>query len=140
MGALAAFYKQIPVGHVEAGLRTYNTASPFPEEANRQLVGRIASFHFAATDQNKQNLVNEHIDETNIAVVGNTVIDALLYITEKPFEFSGQLQEIFSNGKKTVLVTTPRRVRNARKTQAVFAAKVSLSAESGLQGMTSFFW
>jgi len=77
MTALAAFYQQIPVGHVEAGLRTYNIYSPWPEEMNRQITGRIATYHFAPTERSKQNLLNEGIKPQNIFVTGNTVIDAL---------------------------------------------------------------
>lgn len=75
--ALAAFYQQIPVGHVEAGLRTHNLYSPWPEEANRQLTGRLAKYHFAPTPLSKQNLLNEGVKEEDIYVTGNTVIDAL---------------------------------------------------------------
>ena len=81
--ALAAFYQHIPVGHVEAGLRTGNMLAPFPEEANRSLVGRIASLHFAPTETAKQNLLKEDIAEDKILVTGNTVIDALLSVREK---------------------------------------------------------
>ena len=75
--AMAAFYAQIPVGHVEAGLRTHNIYSPWPEEINRQITGRIASFHLAPTELSRKNLLKENIDPTKIEVVGNTVIDAL---------------------------------------------------------------
>ena len=81
--SIAAFYLQIPVGHVEAGLRTYNLNSPFPEEFNRQLTGRIAQFHFAPTEGARQNLLNEKIPDNNIYVTGNTVIDALNSIINK---------------------------------------------------------
>jgi UDP-N-acetylglucosamine 2-epimerase (non-hydrolysing) len=75
--ALAAFYQQIPVGHVEAGLRTHNIYSPWPEEMNRQLTGRIATYHFAPTTLSRQNLLDENVSEEKITVTGNTVIDAL---------------------------------------------------------------
>jgi UDP-N-acetylglucosamine 2-epimerase (non-hydrolysing) len=81
--ALAAFYLQIPVGHVEAGLRTYNLSSPFPEELNRQVTTRIAKFHFAPTQNARQNLLNEQISDSKIFVTGNTVIDSLLQIVSK---------------------------------------------------------
>lgn len=81
--ALAAFYQQIPVGHVEAGLRTHNKYSPWPEEMNRQLTGRISTYHFAPTNLNKKNLLLENINEGNIYVTGNTVIDALEWVIEK---------------------------------------------------------
>ena len=81
--ALAAFYQQIPVGHVEAGLRTHNIYSPWPEEMNRQLTGRLATYHFAPTPLSKQNLLNEGVKEENIFVTGNTVIDALFWVNKK---------------------------------------------------------
>ena len=81
--ALAAFYQQIPVGHVEAGLRTNNIYSPWPEEMNRQLTGRIATFHFAPTTLSRENLLKEHIDESRITVTGNTVIDALHLVVDR---------------------------------------------------------
>ena len=80
---LAAFYLNIPVGHVEAGLRTGDMKAPFPEEANRSLVGRLASFHFAPTETAKNNLLRENIPEHKIWVTGNTVIDALLDVDRK---------------------------------------------------------
>lgn len=81
--ALAAFYQQIPVGHVEAGLRTHNIYSPWPEEMNRQITGRIASYHFSPTPLSKQNLLAEGIEEEQIIVTGNTVIDALYTVVDK---------------------------------------------------------
>ena len=81
--ALASFYQQIPVGHVEAGLRTHNIYSPWPEEMNRQITGRIATYHFAPTPLSKQNLLTEAVKEADIHVTGNTVIDALYWVVEK---------------------------------------------------------
>ncbi|MBW8686445.1 non-hydrolyzing UDP-N-acetylglucosamine 2-epimerase [Chitinophaga rhizophila] len=81
--ALAAFYQQIPVGHIEAGLRTYNLSAPFPEELNRQLTGRLAQWHFVPTSLNKNNLLSEGVDEKTIHLTGNTVIDALYWTTDK---------------------------------------------------------
>lgn len=81
--ALAAFYLQIPVGHVEAGLRTHNIYSPWPEEMNRQITGRIATYHFSPTPLSKQNLQTEGVHSDNIYITGNTVIDALYWVTEK---------------------------------------------------------
>ena len=78
--ALAAFYRQIPVGHVEAGLRTHNIYSPWPEEMNRQITGRIATYHFAPTPLSRQNLLDEGVDPEKIMVTGNTVIDALQWV------------------------------------------------------------
>ena len=81
--ALAAFYQQIPVAHIEAGLRTHNIYSPWPEEMNRQITGRIATYNFAPTPLSKQNLVDEGVDESSITVTGNTVIDALNMVVNK---------------------------------------------------------
>ena len=83
VAALAAFYKQIAVGHIEAGLRTGNIYSPWPEEMNRMITGRIASFHFSPTPFSKQNLLKENVDKSKIIVTGNTVIDALRWVTQK---------------------------------------------------------
>ena len=83
LAALAAFYQQIPVGHVEAGLRTHNIYSPWPEEINRQLTGRIASYHFAPTELSKKNLLNENVAEESVLITGNTVIDALYLALDK---------------------------------------------------------
>lgn len=83
VAALAAFYQQIPVGHIEAGLRTHNIYSPWPEEINRQITGRIATYHFSPTPLSRQNLLDEHIGEEAITVTGNTVIDALYWVVKK---------------------------------------------------------
>ncbi len=112
MVALAAFHRGIKVGHVEAGLRTYNKNAPFPEELNRQLTGRIADFHFAPTSLAKSNLLKESIAEKDIIVTGNTVIDALLW-TKNKLESGFVNTEIenlqFLLNKKFVLVTGHRR-------------------------------
>ena len=121
VGAYSAFLNQTPVAHVEAGLRTYNMHSPFPEEINRQLVGRMASYHFAPTYRNKENLMKENIGEENIAVVGNTVIDALLQISQCASFFPEPLEQIYSKDKKTILLTSHRR-ENLETMQGVFRA------------------
>jgi len=92
--ALAAFYQQIPVGHVEAGLRTHDIYSPWPEEMNRQITGRIASWHFAPTQLNKHNLLNEGVPENKIFVTGNTVIDALYMVLDTINNTPGIVEEI----------------------------------------------
>lgn len=120
--ALAAFYQQIPVGHVEAGLRTHNIYSPWPEEMNRQLTGRIATYHFSPTTLSKENLLKEGINENNILVTGNTVIDALYMVVEKiknnnilSLELNNILKESgydinrITGNKKVVLITGHRR-------------------------------
>lgn len=107
--ALAAFYQQIPVGHVEAGLRTYDKYSPFPEEMNRNLTGRIAELHFAPTENNKNNLEKENIHE-NIFVTGNTVIDAFKTTVKKDYQYKEEmLNQIDFTGKRCVLMTAHRR-------------------------------
>jgi UDP-N-acetylglucosamine 2-epimerase (non-hydrolysing) len=113
--ALAAYYQQIPVGHVEAGLRTGNLYSPWPEEANRKLTGVITKYHFAPTNTSKQNLLKENVDRHNITVTGNTVIDALYWVRDK-IERDALLREslassysFLSDDKKMVLVTGHRR-------------------------------
>lgn len=121
VGAYCGFLKKIPVGHIEAGLRTYDIYSPFPEEGNRQMVSRISSYHFAATNKNKRNLLNEKIDESNIFVVGNTVIDALLDVVSKDFKFNDELESLLNNGKKTILLTTHRR-ENLNQLKNVYEA------------------
>ena len=117
--SLAAFYEQIKVGHVEAGLRTGDMSAPFPEEANRSLVGRIASYHFAPTEGSRQNLLKENVSVASITVTGNTVIDALLMVRDKvnkmPEEdwkerFGESLfQRIVDKKRKMILITGHRR-------------------------------
>jgi UDP-N-acetylglucosamine 2-epimerase (non-hydrolysing) len=119
VGALAAFYERIPVGHVEAGLRTNDKYKPFPEEINRRLTTHIADLHFAPTQKAKQNLLKEGINEENIFVTGNTVIDALLMVIEKQSTteaqkrwddyFVNNFDISFNNDKRHILVTGHRR-------------------------------
>ena len=120
--ALAAFYQQISVGHVEAGLRTHNIYSPWPEEMNRQITGRIATYHFAPTPLSRENLLAENVNPEQIIVTGNTVIDALYMVVDKikaDKALDKELEEVLlhsgydvnrlSNGKKMVLITGHRR-------------------------------
>lgn len=120
--ALAAFYQQIPVGHVEAGLRTHNIYSPWPEEMNRQITGRIATYNFAPTPLSKANLLREAVNEGSITVTGNTVIDALYWVVNKIKEdkaLNSELKNLLAQagydvtrldgGKKLVLITGHRR-------------------------------
>ena len=114
--ALAAFYKMIPVAHIEAGLRTNNIYSPFPEEINRRMTTSMASYHFPPTKQSQQNLLNEGIDKDTIKIAGNTVIDALLTVsnkidkeTDKYDSYFSESYNIYFNHKKTILVTGHRR-------------------------------
>src|SRR5690606_30748639 len=110
--SLACYFMKIKVGHVEAGLRTGDIYSPWPEEGNRKLVGSISNFHFAATDNAKSNLIAENVNEHSISVTGNTVIDALLYISKRldaPEHFQ-HYKDCFSylEGKDFILVTGHR--------------------------------
>lgn len=107
--ALAAFYQQIPVGHVEAGLRTYDKYSPYPEEMNRCLIGRIADLHFAPTENNRKNLAKEHITE-GVYVTGNTVIDAFATTVTKNYRYiNPDLRKLDFVGKRVILMTAHRR-------------------------------
>jgi UDP-N-acetylglucosamine 2-epimerase (non-hydrolysing) len=103
--ALACFYQRIPIGHVEAGLRTWDMQSPFPEEANRVIAGKLARWHWAPTEGSKQNLLKEGVAEENIIVTGNTVIDALLMTAAKDLSLDIQLD----SNKRLILVTSHRR-------------------------------
>ncbi len=122
VAAMAAFYKQIPVGHVEAGLRTHNIYSPWPEEMNRQITGRIATYDFAPTPQSRDNLIEENVDKSKITITGNTVIDALYWVVDKMKKdenLNKALQQVLksagydvsrlADGKKLVLITGHRR-------------------------------
>ena len=120
--ALAAFYQQIPVAHIEAGLRTYNIYSPWPEEMNRQITGRIATYHFSPTPLSQDNLLKENVAEDNITITGNTVIDALYWVVDKiknnenlsiklgqTLATAGYDINRLTNNKKLVLITGHRR-------------------------------
>lgn len=110
VAALAAFYEQIPVGHVEAGLRTYDIYSPFPEEMNRQLTGRIAKMHFSPTVRNYENLIKENINSDDIYITGNTVIDALKTTVKDDYVFENEcLKNIDFENKRVIVVTAHRR-------------------------------
>ena len=110
VGALAAFYEGIPVGHVEAGLRTGNIYSPFPEEMNRKLTGAIGTYHFAPTSTSESNLLKENINPAHLYVTGNTVIDALQTTVQTDYTFKEELlNQIDYINNKVILVTTHRR-------------------------------
>ncbi len=112
--ALAAFYQQIPVGHVEAGLRTYNIYSPWPEEINRQITGRIATLHFAPTELSRKNLLQEHVSDKAIIVTGNTVIDAL-HLVVKRINTDRELQRSLGEALHKVGYDTSRLHNGARR-------------------------
>jgi len=108
-GALAAFYHKVKVGHVEAGLRSHDMYSPYPEEANRKLTGVLTDYHFAPTEVSRDNLLKEGTDESKIYVTGNTVIDALLSVAQEGFVFENQLlNEIDYENRDVVLLTAHR--------------------------------
>lgn len=125
VASLAAFYAQIPVGHVEAGLRTGNKYSPFPEEMNRKLTGAIADLHFAPTNTAKQNLLREGVPEGRIFVTGNTVIDALLDTVNTDYRFTEtELDSILvrEQNRRMILVTTHRRENLGEPMRQIYRA------------------
>ena len=107
-GTMASFYQKVSVGHVEAGLRTYNLGSPFPEELNRQVTSKMAQLHFAPTAQSKQNLLNEGFSDNSISITGNTIIDALNWVLEHTAELDVDLPFDLQQSR-TILVTGHRR-------------------------------
>ena len=122
-GALAAFYAQVPVGHVEAGLRTGNKYSPYPEEMNRKLTGSIADMHFAPTSTSKENLLKENVAPETIVVTGNTVIDALQTTVKANYEFADtEFNKIFARGNRLILMTTHRRENLGEPMRNVYKA------------------
>ena len=126
-GALAAFYAQIPVGHVEAGLRTGNKYSPYPEEMNRKLTGSIADMHFAPTGTSKANLLKENVQPESILVTGNTVIDALQTTVHSDYHFADEdFNKVFATGHKLILMTTHRRENLGEPMRHVYRALKSV--------------
>ena len=129
-GALAAFYARIPVGHVEAGLRTNDKFSPFPEEINRRLTGTMADLHFAATPQARENLLREGTAPETIFVTGNTVIDALQMIAARPPDLAGTpLEALVEDGRRLILVTAHRRENQGEPLRHVCRALKRLAGE-----------
>ncbi|SNS50277.1 UDP-N-Acetylglucosamine 2-epimerase [Anaerovirgula multivorans] len=127
IGALAAFYQQIAVGHVEAGLRSGNIYSPYPEEMNRKLTGTLTSLHFAPTEGNYKNLIQEGIKEKNIFITGNTVIDALLQVVKKDYIFDNHLlNQIDYINKKVIVMTCHRRENWGEPMENIFQAIVEV--------------
>ncbi|MEE1229495.1 MAG: UDP-N-acetylglucosamine 2-epimerase (non-hydrolyzing) [Phascolarctobacterium sp.] len=126
-GALAAFYAQIPVGHVEAGLRTGNKYSPYPEEMNRKLTGSIADMHFSPTSTSKGNLLKENVDPAAILVTGNTVIDALQTTVKDDYHFADEaFNKVFESGHRLILMTTHRRENLGEPMRHVYRALKSV--------------
>lgn len=132
--ALAAFYNGVAVGHVEAGLRSFDKLSPFPEEMNRSLTGRIADLHFSPTITNKNNLLKEGIDESKIYLTGNTVIDALKTFISKDYVFNHELLDnINFQEEKVVLVTSHRRENLGEPMRQIFRAIKRLVEDLGVR-------
>jgi len=123
VGSLAAFYSMVKVGHVEAGLRSGNMYSPYPEEMNRSLTGRLAHLHFAPTKGNIDNLLNEGIKKEDIVLTGNTVIDALISVIDDEYKFDVEkLNNIDYKNKKVVLLTSHRRENLGKPMEKIFTA------------------
>jgi UDP-N-acetylglucosamine 2-epimerase (non-hydrolysing) len=121
VAGLAAYYQQIQVGHVEAGLRTYNKYSPFPEEMNRHLTGALADLHFAPTAESKENLLRENVSKDKVFITGNTVIDALLRTVDSSYQFKNRLlNQIDFKDKKIILLTAHRRENLGRPMENIF--------------------
>ncbi|WP_326911560.1 non-hydrolyzing UDP-N-acetylglucosamine 2-epimerase [Sedimentibacter sp. MB31-C6] len=122
-GALAAFYHQVKIGHVEAGLRSGNLYSPYPEEANRMMTGVLTDFHFAPTETSKANLLREGYNESKIFITGNTSIDALNWVIDEDFKFDNELiNQIDFNNKKVILLTSHRRENIGEPMVNIFTA------------------
>lgn len=134
--SLAAFYQRIPVGHVEAGLRTGDLSSPWPEEGNRTLTGHLATYHFAPTETSRQNLLRENIADNRITVTGNTVIDALFWVRDRVLSDEALHNELtqrypfLANGKKMILVTGHRRESFGRGFEQICHALAEIAANS----------
>ena len=128
-GALAAFYKQTRIGHVEAGLRTGDKYSPFPEEMNRTLVGKMADLHFCPTSNNKNNLLKENINEDGMYVTGNTVIDALKTTVNSSYEFKTEELKGVDFNKRIILVTAHRRENLGEPMRNIFKAIKRIAEE-----------
>ena len=127
-GALAAYYHQIPVGHIEAGLRTGNKYSPYPEEMNRKLTGSLADLHFAPTNTSRKNLLAENVKSENIFVTGNTVIDALYHTVKDDFVFEDNfLKRVDFKNNRVILVTTHRRENLGEPMRHVYKALKDLT-------------
>lgn len=137
VSSLAAYYAQIPVGHVEAGLRTYRRYAPFPEEINRQLTGRIASYHFAPTEAARKNLLSESVPDETIFVTGNTVIDALYWAKKMLKNYSDSeidmLGRLLLPRKKCILVTAHRRENHGKGLQDICKALLQIAARPDVQ-------
>ena len=137
MVALGSFHKNIKIGHIEAGLRTYNKRSPFPEEANRQLISKLADFHFAPTSDSKSNLEDEMVDPKSILITGNTVVDALDWaikkIDDQESEEIIRIRDLLNEEKKLILVTGHRRENFGDGLKNICEALIDLSHLENVQ-------
>jgi len=132
VASLASFYKKIKVGHIEAGLRTFNKYSPYPEELNRKLTGCIADYHFAPTIKSKQNLLKENIPEERIFVTGNTVVDAFFEVLKKDFSFKDErIIKLIKNNKKYILLTYHRRENFEHHMRNIFNSVKKILEKNG---------
>ena len=132
--ALAAFYNKIKIGHVEAGLRTFNKFEPFPEEINRKLVADLADLNFAPTSSAKINLINEGVDENSIFVTGNTAIDCIKYTVRNDYEFKNEkLKKIDYANKKVIVVTAHRRENLGKPLENICKSILKLSENKNLE-------
>lgn len=130
-GALAAFYNEVKIGHVEAGLRSGNLYSPYPEEANRKLTGVLSNFHFAPTEESKKNLIREGYDENTIFVTGNTSIDALLDVVADNYQFEdGVLNSIDYKNRRVILMTSHRRENLGKPMEDIFSSMRKIIEEN----------
>lgn len=127
--ALAAFYRQIPVGHVEAGLRSFNRLSPYPEEMNRRLTAQLAELHFAPTNTNVENLASDRADGL-VVKTGNTVIDALHMLVREDYSFRDEgLRELDFSGRRAILLTAHRRENLGKPLEQIFAAVAEIAGK-----------
>ena len=131
--SLASFYNKIALGHVEAGLRSHNKYSPFPEEVNRVLTDRISDFCFAPTEINKENLLKEGVDEKNIYVVGNTISDAVDYTLKKTYIFKEKKLSDISKSKKLILFTCHRRENLGKPMEQIFQAMKTIGERDDVE-------
>lgn len=127
IGALAAFYHRVPVAHIEAGLRTYDRYHPYPEEINRVMTSSLADLHCTPTKRSRENLLKENISSSKIFVTGNTVIDALLIVAGRKYNFEGKLTEIFGRDKtRKILLTAHRRENHGKPMENICRALLEL--------------
>ncbi len=130
-GALAAFYHQVKIGHVEAGLRSGNLYSPYPEEANRMMTGVLTEYHFAPTETSKNNLLREGYDENKIFITGNTSIDALKWVIDDNYKFEEEIiNSIDFENKRVILLTAHRRENIGKPMENIFSALKDIAEEN----------